>query len=273
MKMIGWFSGGVTSAVSIKMALDAGHDVDIYYMETNSHHEDASRFLSDCEKWFGQKINILRNKKYLDAHDVCEKDKYINGPSGARCTKVLKKDIRIAIEKFIDYDYQIFGFDADEIERAVLFKQQYPAAKPVYPLLEQGWTKTMCLATIQDNGIEIPAMYKLGYSNANCVGCVKGGQGYWNKIRKDFPEVFDRMAKIERKIGASCLKKRVPKSGGGYKSVKLYLDELDPTAGRGESIALPECGVTCSVEFMGMTKNHDISEITTGLFSQKDLTK
>lgn len=55
-------------------------------------------------------------------------------------------------------------------------------------------------------GIEIPAMYKMGYNNNNCIGCVKGGMGYWNKIRKDFPEVFNRMAVIEREVGATCLK-------------------------------------------------------------------
>ena len=38
-------------------------------------------------------------------------------------------------------------------------------------------------------------MYKLGYKNNNCIGCVKGQAGYWNKIRKDFPDVFDQMSK------------------------------------------------------------------------------
>lgn len=35
-------------------------------------------------------------------------------------------------------------------------------------------------------------MYDLGYANNNCIGCVKGGIGYWNKIRIDFPEESDR---------------------------------------------------------------------------------
>lgn len=55
-------------------------------------------------------------------------------------------------------------------------------------------------------GIKIPAMYKMGYNNNNCIGCVKGGMGYWNKIRKDFPEVFAQMAQIERDVGATCLR-------------------------------------------------------------------
>lgn len=26
-------------------------------------------------------------------------------------------------------------------------------------------------------GIELPLMYRMGYDNANCIGCVKGGEG------------------------------------------------------------------------------------------------
>ena len=32
-------------------------------------------------------------------------------------------------------------------------------------------------------------MYDLGYPNNNCIGCIKGGMGYWNRIRKDFPDI------------------------------------------------------------------------------------
>ena len=32
----------------------------------------------------------------------------------------------------------------------------------------------------------------MGYNNNNCIGCIKGGMGYWNKIRVDFPEVFEK---------------------------------------------------------------------------------
>lgn len=52
---------------------------------------------------------------------------------------------------------------------------------------------------------------------------------YWNMIRKHFPDVFDRMAKAERKIGASCLK-------------KYYLDELPVDAGRNKPPIVSNCG-------------------------------
>lgn len=89
-------------------------------------------------------------------------------------------------------------------------------------------------------GIEIPAMYKMGYNNNNCIGCVKGGMGYWNKIRKDFPKVFDRMAKIEREVGATCLKDQ---------SGKIFLDELSPNRGEMPEEFIPDCSLIYQIEF------------------------
>lgn len=77
-----------------------------------------------------------------------------------------------------------------------------------------------------------PKMYDLGYSNNNCIGCVKGGMGYWNKIRIDFPEVFKQRAQMERDIGASILK-------------DCYLDELDPDRGRMSEEIMPDCDILC----------------------------
>lgn len=76
------------------------------------------------------------------------------------------------------------------------------------------------------------AMYDLGYRNNNCIGCVKGGMGYWNKIRIDFPEVFERMAKLEREIGHSCIN-------------GIFLDELELGRGRMEDEIIPDCSVMC----------------------------
>ena len=83
-------------------------------------------------------------------------------------------------------------------------------------------------------------MYDLGYSNNNCVGCPKGGIGYWNKIRVDFPEVFELRAKREREIGHTCLKD---------KNGPIYLDELDPNRGRMEDEIMEECSIFCQIAF------------------------
>ena len=93
---------------------------------------------------------------------------------------------------------------------------------------------------IENAGIELPAMYKLGYQNNNCIGCVKGESGYWNKIRKDFPDTFERMAQIEEKIGRYVC--RVHK-GNDYKFIPLR--ELPVNAGNYKSEANIECGIFC----------------------------
>lgn len=61
--------------------------------------------------------------------------------------------------------------------------------------------------------------------------------GYWNKIRVDFPEVFEARAKLERDIGRSCIK-------------GVFLDELDPKRGHGIKEIMPDCGMLCSISYL-----------------------
>lgn len=201
-KIICWFSCGVTSAVACKLAIDryGKENVDIYYIEINSAHEDNERFIRECEKWYGVKIKRVRSRKYEDQFEVIEKERFINGPYGAKCSKVLKKEVRFEVQALYDNALQIFGFEfaKKEINRAVRFLQQFPEAFPRFPLIETGINKKECAYILLEAGIALPAMYELGYSNNNCIGCVKGGKGYWNKIRIDFPWYFNRMTKLER---------------------------------------------------------------------------
>lgn len=233
---IAWWSGGVTSAVATKMALEMYEDVDIYFCETNQHHIDNMRFKRDCEEWYGQKIHTLNNAKWKSVEKVLEHG-FINSPGGAYCTKLLKKDVRIALEKIVDFDGQIFGFESEtrQVQRAERFLEQYPQSKGLFPLIEKGIDKKQAMEILAKQGIELPMMYRLGFHNANCLPCVKGGMGYFNLVRKKFPKLFDKMARLERKAGHSCIN-------------GVFLDELDPGRGRHESLELPECGIYCEVE-------------------------
>lgn len=242
--VLGWFSCGITSAVACKLAIEKYKRVELFYMEIDTAHPDNERFIADCEKWYGQKINRIRSKKYTDQFDVIEKTRFVNGPSGARCTKELKKTVRFDLEEKLKpnlyepdktkYSNQVHGFEfkVDEITRAIDYAMDYPYTNPVYPLIERRLTKENCAQIILDAGIEIPAMYKLGYNNNNCIGCVKGGKGYWNKIRTDFPVHFKKMAIVERKVGHSCIK-------------GVFLDELNPKDGRTPKPIVPNCSVVC----------------------------
>ena len=237
---IGWFSCGVTSAVACKLAVEKyGKDnVKLYYIVIDSAHWDNERFIRDCEKWIGTKVIKVQSEKFSDQFEVIKKQKYINGVYGAPCTKYLKKQVRYSVEDMIDYDGQIFGFEFEkkEINRAIRFSQQHPQAKPLYPLIDRKMTKEQCAELLLINGIKLPKMYELGFHNNNCIGCVKGGKGYWNHIRKHFPDYFQRMSELEQEIGATCIKGKA-------------LKDLKENEGKHQPPVVPNCGTFCEIEF------------------------
>lgn len=232
---IAWFSCGVTSAVATKLAIAKFETIRIIYIDTGGEHSDSIRFLHDCEKWIDHEVEIWKSDKFSDPFDVFESKRFLNSPYGAPCTYELKKKVRWRIEDEIKlWQAQIFGFDCSEIKRFTRFREQNPNTKAIAPLIERNLSKSDCMSLLARAGIELPAMYRLGFHNNNCVGCVKGGKGYWAHVRKHFPDIFDRMSKLERELNHSCIK-------------DVYLDEL------GEydlPPIVPSCSLFCDPDFM-----------------------
>jgi hypothetical protein len=239
---IAFFSCGVTSAVACKIALMKYSDVELYYIHIDSQHTDSLRFLRDCEKWFGKKINIRQNKRYSSHFDVYEECGFIKIRKFAQCTVDLKIKVRREIEDEIginNIETQIFGFDITERKRAENM-QRLVTMRCMYPLIDYELDKSNCLSIIRKAGIESPEMYRLGFNNNNCIGCVKGGMGYWNKIRIDFPDAFRRTIDVESKINRSIFSKEDKNS--------LFLKDLDPNRGNFPMEIMPDCGLFCDLE-------------------------
>lgn len=233
-KIICWWSGGITSAVACKTALDLFKDKNecrVIMIDTVNEDEDTYRFLRDCQKWYGvsierisaiktERVNTLTGVKYNPStatfidigcefeniQDVWIKHKSLNVATGAICSTQLKRRVREKWQDVNEYDYQIFGFEFDkkECNRALGLHKNHPKAKGIYPLLMMAYDKDDCLRIVQEAGIEIPKMYQLGFRNNNCfkTGCVQGGVGYWQKMERDFPDKFEAMAEMEHKLTA-----------------------------------------------------------------------
>lgn len=232
-----WFSAGAASAVAAKLTLaEIDPNAIICYTDPGSEHPDNERFLADCEEWFGRRIQRLKSERYDDTWQVWSERRFLVGPQGALCTTELKKMVRFAFER--PTDRQVFGYTSEEQHRADRFRKQNPGVELLTPLITYGLTKADTLAMVARAGIELPEMYRLGYTNNNCIGCVKGGIGYWNKIRRDFPATFWRMAGLERGIGHSILKD---------KNGPLWLDHLEPDRGRYGDEPDIECGLLCTL--------------------------
>lgn len=205
-KIICWWSGGVTSAIACKIAVDTFgiKNCKFLFIDTFNEDEDTYRFKKDCEKWYGKEIETITaiGKKYDSIEDVWFDNLSLNVATGAICSSSLKKDVRVQWQRKNDYKHQVFGFDFSETKRALNLKKNYATAKPIFPLLMFGYSKKDCIRLLNNAKIEIPQMYKLGFQNNNCfkTGCVQGGIGYWQKMQNDFPSKFEKMAKIEHDL-------------------------------------------------------------------------
>ena len=237
-----WFSCGAASAVAARLSLDKWgreNKVSILNNPIKEEDEDNQRFLRDCEGWLGVKIESVVNKKYPNQScvEVWDKRQFMSGPLGAPCTQELKKKARQDWEVNNKPDYTVLGFTSEETKRADRFRLTERDTL-LTPLIESKLTKEDCFRIIQQAGIELPRIYKLGYPNANCIGCVKAGSAtYWNLVREKHPEVFEQRSGQSREIGSKLVY---------YKGKRIYLDELPPEA-KGRSLKGYdfECGIFC----------------------------
>lgn len=243
------FSCGAASAVAVKLTLaqyGSTHDVQIVNAFVAQEHKDNRRFLTDCEKWFGRPITVLRNEKYKSSTtEVFRRERFLKNQNGAPCSKLLKRRL---LDSFrMPGDVIVIGFTAEEQHRLDDLRER--GLEVIAPLIERGLTKPDCLAMVERAGITLPTMYLLGYNNANCIGCVKGGKGYWNKIKLDFPAEFEEIAAIEEDLGPSAYLFYDEKTGE-----RKSLRQLKPDEGR-HNILLPDCGLFCE------TAESEIAEV------------
>lgn len=237
------FSCGAASAVATKLALaeyGATHDVEIVNAFLANEHEDNRRFAQDCERWFGQPITVLRDEKYgADALEVFRRERYMKGRKGAPCTKILKRRLLDSWKQA--GDVMVLGYTAEETERLEDFRERNPDRPVIAPLVERGLAKEDCKAMIQRAGIELPFMYRLGYENANCIGCVKGGEGYFRAIREDFPEQFEALCRIQDDLGPGSYLFRDRET-----NVRYSLRDIPPGPIR-RNEKIPACSFFCEL--------------------------
>jgi len=184
-----------------------GGNCRVIMIDTQNEHPDTYRFKKDCEQWYGLEIEIITGigEKYGSIFDVWRKHKSLNTATGAICSTNLKRLVREKWEKTNEFKHQVFGFEFDkkEFNRALSMTLNHgKRTKAIYPLLLMGYDKKDCIKIVEDAGLEIPEMYKLGFQNNNCfnTGCVQGGIGYWQKMQRDFPDKFDVMADLEHEL-------------------------------------------------------------------------
>lgn len=253
------FSCGAASAVATKLMLEEfpKDQVVIVNAYIEDEHPDNRRFADDCEAWFRHPITVLRDTKFnASPREVWKKERFMVSRRGAPCSRALKGKLLDAFR--LPGDISILGYTAEEQNRFDLFFDRMSDALPRAPLIERGLMKADCLAIIERAGIRLPKMYELGYRNANCIGCPKGGAGYWNKIRVDFPERFDEIAAIQESLGSGANFLRNSKTREYF-----ALKELPVGMGRHQDEPEISCGFSCEMAIEDIERTATGTELTT----------
>lgn len=236
-----WFSCGAASAVALKLTVQlfGRENVRAVNNPILEENPDNLRFARDVSEWVGIEIEYAVNSKFPSgsAREVWEKQRYMSHPKGgAPCTLMLKKHARQQWENENRCDWHVFGFTSDERKRHDRFiATERENVLPI--LIWANLTKEDCTRVIQSEGVRLPEAYRLGYPNANCIGCVKATSAtYWNLVRKTNPDVFADRAEQSRRIGAKLVR---------VKGNRVYLDEL-PVNAKGRPLkSMPDCGTIC----------------------------
>jgi hypothetical protein len=201
-----WWSGGIASAITCYLCIKwfGVENVRIIFIDTRNEDDDTYRFLNDCQNWYGKEIEHIASLKFKTIQEVWYKYRSLNTATGAICSTHLKRIVREQFQKENPFSTQAFGFDTTEINRAVAMKLNNPDTNPIFPLIIELLNKKQLAGHLPTGlfKIEIPRVYKLGYLNNNCfkTGCVQGGIGYWQKIGREDPSKFDKMALVEHEL-------------------------------------------------------------------------
>ena len=153
--IICWWSGGITSAVACKLAIEK-YGVEkcrVIMLDTENEHSDTYRFLQDCEKWYGLPIDKLKSSDYNNIQETWYKHLSLNTATGAICSYMLKRRVREKWEKTNSYAHQVFGFEFDkkEMNRAKSMEINHPQTRPLFPLIDSQMNKEDCLKYVKSN--------------------------------------------------------------------------------------------------------------------------
>jgi len=272
-RVIGWLSGGVASAIACKLAIDHyGDAVELVFCDTQAEHPDTHRFLQDFCRALGRTYKTIKSPRFDNPEQVWRHYKGLNFAHGAPCSTVLKREVRVNFQE-INTDFsQVFGFDYEKKEerRAANLLGNYPEINPIFPLIAKQVSREKVFKMLEDMGVKRPVTYDHFFNN-NCIGsfdkienlkngngfgCIQGGIGYWQKVKKLFSWKFDYMASIEHELSNEkgepvtiCKDQRKATNGN-----KLFLkphpsfpdiESIDVIKGR-QPVTAFECNGFCS---------------------------
>lgn len=208
------FSGGKDSTALILWAIENLESFDVIFADTRWEHPLTYQYIDYIESSVlskaGATLHRVKSTKYEGFEDLSIKKKRVASTKARFCTQELKLT---PIHDFIhsrDLDNEsttmYVGVRAEESpSRAKLseevFDLDHYGCWIRRPLLK--WTSADVFAILKRHNVEPNPLYKMGMKRVGCMPCIMSSLSEIKEISKRFPEVIDKVAGLENKLGRS----------------------------------------------------------------------
>lgn len=250
MKHIVLFSGGLSSYFATKRLLEKvdKSDVILLFTDTKMEDPDLYRFLDDAEKKLDVQITRLADGRNI--WEVFRDVRFLGNSRVDPCSRILKRELsRKFISQFDPEEIILYlGFSWDELHRLDRARKFWSPYRVEAPMTEYPYRfKDELIELCEQDGIEVPRLYKLGFSHNNCGGgCVKAGIGHFSLLLEKLPEVYAvweaRELEMREYLGQNVAFLTRMVNGKKYPFTLKQLRERRETLTRSELCDIGGCG-------------------------------
>lgn len=195
MKHIISYSGGVGSYMAAKRVKErfGKEEMLLVFADTTIEDKDLYRFLKESSEKLDVELVTLRDGR--NPWDVFRDKRYIGNSRTAHCSQELKqRPFHRYIKSLYSPDDCIIylGIDWSESHRLKSAKRYWSPYTIAAPMCEAPFlTKQDMFDIVVADGMELPELYKRGFSHNNCGGfCVRAGLGHFKKFLEESPELY-----------------------------------------------------------------------------------
>jgi len=200
-----FYSGGALSWAAAMRTIErhGRDDVRLLFTDTSMEDADLYRFLDDSEQQLGVEITRLCDGR--TPWDVYHDKRLIGNTRMDPCSAELKrKPAQRWVKENASGATLVFGIDWTEMHRIDGLRKRYgeQGHEVEAPMCDAPWmTKDDVMRWMRDEGLEPPALYRLGFAHNNCGGfCCRAGQAHFAHLLRKLPERYAEHERQEQEM-------------------------------------------------------------------------
>ena len=231
------FSGGLGSFMAAKRVIDlyGRKDVQLLFTDTMTEDDDLYRFLEETADALN--VELIRIADGRNIWEVFNDVKFMGNSRIDPCSRVLKRELA---RKWMEKEHCIpalvtlyVGIGWEEEHRLERIRENWKPYQIEAPMTEAPFMERKDIIKVLDEmGIEIPRLYKMGFPHNNCGGfCIKTGQAQFKMLLEKRPEFYawheEEQEKLFNKIGQHGFIRMTVDGVLKYLSLKEFREHLE----------------------------------------------